>query len=116
MNYSKLQKFLSSLIIFSLLFATTFRIPLLQFSLYASSKDFFNIVAVVVEEEIYSDIKNQVKRYWEDIQWVLENTKVVILPTPWNTKAFKIASMLESLYFDWYNWLSKVDFESELIW
>jgi len=82
MNYSKIQKFLSSLIIFSLLFGTTFRIPLLQYSTYASSKDFFSLVAVVVEEEIYSDIKSEVVRYSEDIQGVLENTRVVILPTP----------------------------------
>jgi hypothetical protein len=57
-------------------------------------------VALVVEEEIYSNIKNNVVRYSKDIQGVLENTKVVILPTPSDTPAFKIASMLESLYFD----------------
>lgn len=116
MNYSKLQKFLSSLIIFTLLFSTTFRIPFLQFSAFASSRDFFNIVALVVEEEIYSDVKDEVVRYSKDIQEVLENTRVVILPTSNKTEAFNISSMLESLYFDWYKGLDNVNFESQLIW
>jgi hypothetical protein len=41
-------------------------------------------------------------RYAEDIQGVLENTRVAIFPTPDNTTPFQIASLNESLYFEGY--------------
>lgn len=115
MNYSKIQKFLSWFIIFSLLFSITFRVPMLSFSVSASSEDFFNLVSIVIDEETYGEIKSEVKRYSEDISWVLENTKVVILPVPEDVTPFEISSMNESLYFDWYKWLENVNFESKLI-
>lgn len=116
MNYSKLQKFLSGLIIFSLLFGISFKIPIMDFSAYAWNSDYYDLVSIVVEEEIYDSIKSEVKRYAEDIQWVLENTKVVILPTPKNASPFKVASLLELLYNEWYKWLTNVNYESKLVW
>ena len=116
MNYSKLQKFFSSLIIFSLLFSISIRIPVLDFLIYADDSKYYDLVSIIVEEEIYDDIKSEVKRYAEDVQWFLENTKVVILPTPKDTPAFNVASLLELLYNEWYKGLSNVSFESRLVW
>jgi hypothetical protein len=40
------------------------------------------------------------ERYAEDISSVLDNTQVVILPTPASATAYQIASLNESLYFE----------------
>ena len=118
MNYSKLQKITSGSIIFVLLFSITFRIPF--FNLFnkvsAEDKDFYNIVSIIVNEDIYNSVSAEVERYAKDIQWVLENTRAVILPVPSDTKAFNIASLNESLYFEWYKSLEDSSFESRLIW
>jgi hypothetical protein len=58
------------------------------------------LVSIIVDEDTYSKINSELKRYALDIQGVLENTKVVILPTPKNTDAFNIASLNESLYYE----------------
>ena len=122
MNYSRIQKSLSSLLIFSILISFTIRIPFNGFDdfndykVFADEHEFHNIVSVIVEEWIYADIKDEINRYAKDIQWVLENTKVVILPTPKITSSFNIASLNESLYFEWYKWVDNVEFDSKLIW
>ncbi len=116
MSYSKIQKFLSSLVLFSILFSITVRVPFYNFSAFAGSSDFYDIVSVIVEEEIYDDIKMEVNRYAADIEGVLDNTKVIILPTPKDTDVFNIASVNEALYFEWYKWVEKTNFESKLVW
>jgi len=40
---------------------------------------------------------------------------VVILPTPKNTSAFKIASLNESLFFEGYKGIENVSFQSKLV-
>jgi hypothetical protein len=52
-------------------------------------------VSVIVDTETYDDIRSELDRYAKDIQSVLENTKVVIIPTPKETPAFNIASLNE---------------------
>jgi hypothetical protein len=119
MNYTKIQKFLSGLIIFSLLFGVTFRVPFIDYKTFAEDQAFFNIVSIIVNEEVYEDnfLKSKIDRYWKDIQNTLENTKVIILPTPASASAFQIASLNESLYFEWYKSLDEDSgFESKLIW
>jgi len=118
MNYSKFQKIISSIVLFWFFFTFIFRFPSVDLfdSVFAQNRDFYNIVSIIVDEEIYSDIDDKVKRYATDIQNTLENTKVVILPTPRTSSAFDIASLNENLYFEWYNWLKKIDFISKLVW
>jgi len=58
------------------------------------------LVSIIVDEDSYDEVSVEINRYATDIQGVLENTKVVILPTPINTKAFNIASLNESLYYE----------------
>lgn len=117
--YSRLQKFISSLLIFSLLFSFTFRFSFFGFiwsKVLAKDNKIYSLVSIIVDEEIYSDIKTEVETYAKDIQNTLEETRVIILPTPKDASSFQIASLNESLYFDWYKSLSSVDFESKLVW
>jgi hypothetical protein len=117
--YSTFQKFLSWILIFSILLSFTIRVPFIALfwpSVFAGSWDFYYIVSVIVNQSVYSNVKSEIERYSKDIQWKLENTRVIILPTPDDVTAFQIASLNESLYFDWYKWLEDVDFESKLIW
>lgn len=117
MQYSKIQKSISSLLLFSMFFSLTFRIPLFDFKVFAWSAEYYDLVSVIVDQDSYDEVKSELNRYAEDIQWVLENTKVVIIPTPINTPSFNISSLNESLYFDWYKWVDEsVSFESKLVW
>ncbi len=116
MRYTKIQKFLSSFLIFMMLWSITFRIPFLQFSLYADSSEFYDLVSIIVDDETYSQAKSEIDRYSRDISWVLDNTRVVIMPIPEDATPYEISSMNESLYFDWYKEFSNVWFESKLVW
>jgi len=82
---------------------------------FAWEKEFVNLVSVVVDEDTYDEVKTKLVRYSRDIQGVLENTRVVILPTPSDASVIDIASLWESLYLDGYKSLSDVDYESRLI-
>ena len=118
MQFSYIQRITSFFLIFFLLFSFTIRIPFLTFfwtQTFADEEKFYNIVSVIVDENIYGDIKSKLVRYSQDIQWVLENTRVVILPTPSTATAFDIASLNEKLYFEGYKWVKNVNFESKLI-
>jgi len=114
-----LKKIISGILLLSLFFSITVRIPLEYIFFvrwYADTKEFHNIVSLIVEENIYDDISSKLLRYSRDVQAVLENTRVVILPTPSNASPLDIASLNESLYFEWYKSVqSGVDFESRLI-
>ena len=119
MNFSAIQKITSFFILFFFLFNLTFSVPFFSlFSNYAEakSKTFHNLVSIIVSEDIYSNIRSEIDTYARDIQKKLENTRVVILPTPEDASSFQIASLNESLYFDWYEWLNNSDFESRLVW
>ncbi|MDR1988348.1 MAG: hypothetical protein LBQ24_06600 [Candidatus Peribacteria bacterium] len=100
MSYNRLQKFISGLLIFSLLFSITFRFPLPNFLVSADSNEIFDLVSIIVDEDTYSKLKSEVDRYGKDVSSVLENTKTVILPISKGTTAFQIASMNESLYYE----------------
>jgi len=102
MKYSQFQKIISGVVIFSLLFSITFHIPLTLFGgkALAADKPFYNLVSILVEDTIYNEVKSKVQRYASDIQAQLENTKVVIIPTPTSAHPFTVASLNESLYFD----------------
>jgi uncharacterized repeat protein (TIGR01451 family) len=115
----KIQQSISFLLIFFLLFSFTFRIPTELFfawKAYAGDKEFYNLVSIIVDEESYDGVKSKLVRYSRDIQATLENTRVVILPTPSDASVLDIASINESLFFEWYKAHKNVDYESRLIW
>jgi hypothetical protein len=55
---------------------------------------------VIVNEDMYDSLKGSLSTYANNISNQLENTKVVILPTPSNASSYEIASLNESLYFE----------------
>lgn len=118
MNYSKFQKFTSFILIFSLLFSITFRVPFFEFlkTVKAEDDNFYSLVSIIVDEDTYQKIWNKIDRYAKDIQWVLENTRAVILPVPTDADAIDISSLNEWLYFEGYKSLKNVSFESRLVW
>jgi len=119
MNFSFLQKFISFFLIFFLLFSFTIRIPFVAFfetQTYAAEEKFYDLVSIIVDEEVYDDVRSKLVRYTQDIQGVLENTRVVILPTPSTATSLDIASLNEKLFFEWYKWVKDVNFESKLVW
>ncbi len=119
MNYSKIQRIISAILLIFFVFTFVINVQIYPFikKAQASSWDFYNLVSILVDNEIYKDIEPEVERYAEDIQWVLKNTRAVIVPVPKTATPFQIASLNEWLYFDWYKSLKKdVDFNSKLIW
>jgi hypothetical protein len=100
MNYNKFQKFISGLLIFSLLFSITFRFPFFELGVSAANRDIFDLVSIIVDEDTYGKISSELLRYGKDISSVLENTKTVILPVPKDANAFQIASMNEALFYE----------------
>gem|GEM_PF-4626527 len=59
-DYSYFQKTTAFVIVFFLLFNIGFRVPFLQLFNYkvnAESKDFYNLVSVLVDDAIYDDVK-----------------------------------------------------------
>lgn len=116
-NYTKIQKFLSFLLIFSILFSFSFHITFFSFlgTIFASDNKNYNVVSIFVQEEIYSWVKASVDRYARNIQSVLENTKTMIIPIPGDTHPFNITSLNEKLYFEWYEGLDGLSGNSKLI-
>jgi len=108
MNYSKLQRYTSSFLIFSILVSFTIRVPFFSFleNVFAADDNKYNIVSLIVDEDLYdtsifsSDIKTEIDRYAEDIQKTLPMTKVMIFPTKSSENPHNIASLLEKLYLE----------------
>jgi len=118
MNYTKIQKIIASILLPFFFFGITFRIPSLELfnSLNAWNTKLFSLVSILVNKDIYNNIKAKLERYANDISKQLDNTKVVIIPTPNNASAFKIASLNEKLFFEWYKWIkNNTNFESRLV-
>ncbi len=118
MNYSTLQKIISYILLFAFFFGQITGLSIFSFfnQAYATNKDFSNLVSIIVSEEIYEELDDEIERYAKDIQNTLEKTIAVILPIKQETNSFQIASLNESLYNQWYKSLQEVDFESRLIW
>lgn len=119
-KYKFYQKIISWTLIFLILFNLTFSIPYKVFfkkDVYAENRPFYNLVSIIVDEDIYSWVNDSLKRYARDIESNLKETKVVIVPTPKESSVFDISSLIETLYYEWYKSINKnIDFESKLIW
>ncbi len=62
-----------------------------------------NIVAILVDQNIYNNLSSDIQRYTKDyIQKEISNSKAVVLPINiQNFKAQDITKILENMYFDW---------------
>ena len=72
-----------------------------------------NIVAILVDDSIYGNIKAKLERYASEyIQKQLSDTKALVMPLSLsNISAYDIHRMMENIYFDWLK-----DVNSSLIW
>jgi predicted DNA-binding ribbon-helix-helix protein len=61
-----------------------------------------NIVAILVDQNIYNNLSSDIQRYTKDyIQKEISNSKAVVLPINiQNFKAQDITKILENMYFD----------------
>lgn len=83
---------------------------------FADNEEFHNIVSLIIDEDTYGSLQGKIIRYARDVQNVLENTRVVITPAPSDASPLDIASLNESLYFEWYKGLEEnANFDSRLI-
>lgn len=100
MNYSRTQKWLSSFLIFSILFLQTFEVPMLS-STKAEAKVNADVVSFIVDDTLYSGaVKSRVLQYANDVQAYLPNTRVVIFPVQKTANPFTIASINEKLFYE----------------
>lgn len=100
MNYSRPQRYLSSLLIFSILFLQTVEIPLFD-STRANAQMNADLVSFIVDDDVYSGtVKSKINQYAEDIQEYLPHTRVVIFPVSKVSNPFNIASINEKLYYE----------------
>ena len=62
-----------------------------------------NIVAILVDDDIYWWISNWLRWYASQyVQWKLADTKALVMPIDLdNIKAYDIYRMMENIYFDW---------------
>ena len=118
MNYTKIQKFTSSLVLFIFFFWQIFWLSFFSLlsQVSADNKKFHELVSVIVEQSVYDKLNSKIERYAQDIQNTLENTRVIIFPIDKKTSSISIASMNESLFNEWYKSIDNVNFESKLIW
>lgn len=83
---------------------------------FADEDPYYDLVAILVSQSIYNDIDEEIKRYWNDIQAVLPNTKALIIPTPDDVSVFQLASLLEWLYYQGHQNISpNVNYDSQLV-
>jgi len=81
----------------------TLRIPFETFlgsTAYATNDEIYDLISIIVDEESYDAVRSKLVRYSRDVQGRLENTRVVIIPTPSDASVLDIASLNESLYFE----------------
>ena len=82
--------------------------------------DYTNIVAIIVNDDIYDSIRGNIERYAKTyIQWAgnnkytsISNSKALVFPINVdNFSAKDITQLLENIYFDWISWVP-----SKLVW
>ena len=61
-----------------------------------------NLIAIIVDQDIYSDLDNEIQRYATDyIQQKISDSKAIVLPIDINNfQAPDIVKILENMYFD----------------
>jgi hypothetical protein len=67
-TYSKTEQFISFFVLFFFLFNLVFRVPFSSNTVYADESVFHNLVSIIVDEETYDEIDDELERYAKDIQ------------------------------------------------
>lgn len=99
-SYSRFQRSISYLLIFSIFFINSFQIPLFE-KTWAEEIKNIQLISVIVYDNVYSSIQSRINRYAEDVQAKLNNTKVLIYKVPADITPQKIAALNERLFYEW---------------
>jgi hypothetical protein len=98
-KYSKIQQYISYLLIFAIFFLNTFHVPIIE-KLSAQSDRNYELVSIIVHEDIYNSLKSEIKTYAADIQAKLNNTKALIYTVPNDITPQKLATLNEKLFYE----------------
>ncbi len=97
----RLQKWLSSFLIFVIFASQTLQFPLSIQNTLAAGSDAPNLVSVIVSSSTNSgDLKGRIQHYANDIQSALTNTRVVIVEVPDNIAPHTIAALNEKFFYE----------------
>lgn len=96
----RFQKSLSAFLIFTIFFVQTVQFPIVS-NTQAAGGDAPNLVSVIVSESTNtSELKSRIKRYADDIQNAMSNTRVIIVEVPDNASPHNIAALNEKLFYE----------------
>jgi len=99
MPYSRIQQFISYLLIVSILFLQTFEIPFLN-KAQAEESSNSRIISFIVDETTYDQHTSEINTYAKDIQWYMDNVRVSVFPVPRTINPYEVASINERLYYE----------------
>lgn len=93
------KEHLSIFLIFCLLVSQTIQVSFFDRT-EAAADDYRDLVSIVVDRETYGKLSGKIKRYSEDVQGYLGNTRVSLFVVPKDTPPEAIAAQNEKLYYD----------------
>ncbi|MDP5038824.1 MAG: hypothetical protein NWP80_00060, partial [Candidatus Gracilibacteria bacterium] len=107
-NYTKIQKYISSTLILSILLSFTLNIPTIGIinSIFASDSLNEQTVTIFVENKVYSSLRSDIFKYANNITKSLDSTKTLIVPIYEDTQPYDIIKFNQRIYsqgFDGYN-------------
>lgn len=93
------KEHLSVFLIFCLLVSQTIQVSFFDRT-EAAADDYRDLVSIVVDRDTYGKLSSKIKRYSEDIQGYLGNTRVSLFVVQQDTPPEAIAAQNEKLYYD----------------
>ena len=93
------KEHLSIFLIFCILISQTIQVSFFD-SIEAAVDDYRDLVSIMVDRETYSKQSGKIKRYSEDIQSYLGNTRVSLFIVDADTPPVALAAQNEKLYYD----------------
>lgn len=100
MLYSRLQRAISVLTLSVLLLGPTVRFVDLSSEASADVVESTNLVSLIVEEEAWDELDDEITQYADDIRSRLPNTRAVIFTVSSDLNPYQIASLNERLYYE----------------
>lgn len=98
-DFSWTSKFLAMLLIFALIFSSTFHFTFFG-TANAESDQYRDIISILVDNKTHQSLRGKIDRYAQDIQKKLGSTRTVISVIDENTTPAMIAAQNEKLYYE----------------
>ena len=98
-SFSFLHQYTSAVLIFVLFLSQTIHVSFFD-KTEAATTDYSDIVSIVVDEDTYSALRVKIRRYANDIEGYLKNTRVTLFVAPSTARPEVIAAHNEQLYYE----------------